>query len=163
MSLTLKSSSWQPRLLLHPHRELRNTVVTVETRWNCVLIIADILKWNNKENILDFESKNEKHGVFVVNYLGERLLRRIKWRCDITGVHFATKPKQHFLRHKKLNQNQINRRVMSLNLLPWHLGSNLLWLQGRCSRQLRRSCSSANMVYSGAESVFILEHYVASK
>jgi hypothetical protein len=37
------------------------------------------------------------------------------------------------------------------------------WLLGRCSRQLRKSCAGANMVYSRAERVFILEHYFASK
>jgi hypothetical protein len=43
------------------------------------------------------------------------------------------------------------------------LGSRSLWLLDRCSRQLRKSCANANMVYSRAERVFILEHYFASK
>jgi hypothetical protein len=33
----------------------------------------------------------------------------------------------------------------------------------RCSRQWRKSCAGANMVYSRAERVFILEHIFASK
>jgi hypothetical protein len=36
-------------------------------------------------------------------------------------------------------------------------------LLGRCSRQLRKNFAGANMVYSRAERVFILEHYFASK
>jgi hypothetical protein len=36
-------------------------------------------------------------------------------------------------------------------------------LLGRCSRQLRKSCAGAKVVYSRAEGVFILEHYLASK
>jgi hypothetical protein len=36
------------------------------------------------------------------------------------------------------------------------------WLLGRPSRQLRRICADAIMVYSRAERVFILEHYFAS-
>jgi hypothetical protein len=36
-------------------------------------------------------------------------------------------------------------------------------LLGRCSRQLRKSCAVANMMYSRAERVFILEHYFALK
>jgi hypothetical protein len=37
-------------------------------------------------------------------------------------------------------------------------------LLGRCFRQLRKSRADASIVYSGAEHVFILEHYyVASK
>jgi hypothetical protein len=36
-------------------------------------------------------------------------------------------------------------------------------LLGRSSRQLRESCASANMVYSRAEHVFVLELYIASK
>jgi hypothetical protein len=36
-------------------------------------------------------------------------------------------------------------------------------LLGRCSRQLRKSCAFANMVYSRAERVFILEHYFSKK
>jgi hypothetical protein len=36
-------------------------------------------------------------------------------------------------------------------------------LLGRFSRQLRKNCAGANMVYSRADHVFILEHYFASK
>jgi hypothetical protein len=36
-------------------------------------------------------------------------------------------------------------------------------LLGRWSRQLRRSCAGANMVYSQAEFVFILENYFTLK
>jgi hypothetical protein len=36
-------------------------------------------------------------------------------------------------------------------------------LLGRCSRQLRKSCADANMVYSRAERVFILENYFSSE
>jgi hypothetical protein len=36
-------------------------------------------------------------------------------------------------------------------------------LLGRCSRQLRESCSGANMVYLQAERAIILEHYFATK
>jgi hypothetical protein len=43
------------------------------------------------------------------------------------------------------------------------LDSRSTWLLGRCSRQLRKSCAGANMAYSQAERVFILEHYFASK
>jgi hypothetical protein len=46
---------------------------------------------------------------------------------------------------------------------PLTLESRLPWLLGRCSRQLRKSCVGANMVYSRAERVFVLEHYFASK
>jgi hypothetical protein len=34
---------------------------------------------------------------------------------------------------------------------------------GRCSRELRRSCAGAKMVYSRTELAFILGHYFASK
>jgi hypothetical protein len=37
------------------------------------------------------------------------------------------------------------------------------WLLGRCSRQLRESSAGANMLYSRAERVFILDHYFAQK
>jgi hypothetical protein len=43
------------------------------------------------------------------------------------------------------------------------LESRSPWLLGRCSRHLREGCASANMVYSRAERMFILEHYFASK
>jgi hypothetical protein len=36
-------------------------------------------------------------------------------------------------------------------------------LLGRYSRQLRKSCASANKAYSRAERVFIFEHYFESK
>jgi hypothetical protein len=36
-------------------------------------------------------------------------------------------------------------------------------LLGRWSGQLRKNCAGANMVYSRAESVFVLEHYFSSK
>jgi hypothetical protein len=36
-------------------------------------------------------------------------------------------------------------------------------LLGRCPRQLRKNCASANMAYSRAERVLILEHYFTSK
>jgi hypothetical protein len=36
-------------------------------------------------------------------------------------------------------------------------------LLGRFSRQLRKSCAGANMMYSRAELLFILEHYLALK
>jgi hypothetical protein len=36
-------------------------------------------------------------------------------------------------------------------------------LLGRYSRQLRKSCAGASTVYSQAQSLFILEHYFASK
>jgi hypothetical protein len=47
--------------------------------------------------------------------------------------------------------------------LPRDTESKSTWLLGRCSRQVRKSCADANMVYSRAERVFILEHYFASK
>jgi hypothetical protein len=43
------------------------------------------------------------------------------------------------------------------------LTSRSPWLLGRYSRQLRKRCAGANMVYSRAERVFILEHYSTSK
>jgi hypothetical protein len=47
---------------------------------------------------------------------------------------------------------------------PVTLKSRSSWLLlGRCSRQLRKSCAGANMVYSRAERVLILQHYFASK
>jgi hypothetical protein len=46
---------------------------------------------------------------------------------------------------------------------PVTLVSRSPLLQGRCSRQLRKSCASANMVYSRVERMFILEHYLTSK
>jgi hypothetical protein len=36
-------------------------------------------------------------------------------------------------------------------------------LLGHCSRQLHKSCTGADMVYSRAECVFILEHYFTSQ
>jgi hypothetical protein len=36
-------------------------------------------------------------------------------------------------------------------------------LLGRCSHHLCKSCTGANMVYSRADRVFIIEHYFASK
>jgi hypothetical protein len=36
-------------------------------------------------------------------------------------------------------------------------------LLGRCSRQLLKSCAGANMVYSRAKRVLILEHFFALK
>jgi hypothetical protein len=47
--------------------------------------------------------------------------------------------------------------------LPVTLESRSPLILGLCSRQLRKSCSDANMEYSRAERVFILEHYFASK
>jgi hypothetical protein len=41
--------------------------------------------------------------------------------------------------------------------------SNLPWFLGRCSQEVRKICAMANMVYSRAEHVFILEHYFAWK
>jgi hypothetical protein len=51
----------------------------------------------------------------------------------------------------------------SLPTSPVTLESGSPWLLGRCLRQLRKSCAGANMVYSLAERVFILEHYFVSK
>jgi hypothetical protein len=52
-----------------------------------------------------------------------------------------------------------NRRSQS----PLTLESRSHQLLGHCSRQLRTGCAGANMLYSRAERVFILEHYFASK
>jgi hypothetical protein len=46
---------------------------------------------------------------------------------------------------------------------PVTLESRSPWLLGRCSRHLRKSLVGANVVYSPAESVFILGHYFALK
>jgi hypothetical protein len=46
---------------------------------------------------------------------------------------------------------------------PLTLESRSLWLLGRCSRQLCKSCAGADMVYSQVECVFILRHYFALK
>jgi hypothetical protein len=48
-------------------------------------------------------------------------------------------------------------------LSPVTLQSRSRWLLGRCSRQSLKSYAGANMVYSRAECVFILEHSFASK
>jgi hypothetical protein len=46
---------------------------------------------------------------------------------------------------------------------PVALESRSSCLLGHCALQLRKSCAGANMVYSRAENVSILEHYFASK
>jgi hypothetical protein len=73
--------------------------------------------------------------------------------------------------HSKRNPNQSRtevqkwnrKRVIDSPSTPVTLESRSPWLLGRCSRQLRKRCARANMVYSRAERVFILEHYFASK
>jgi hypothetical protein len=52
-------------------------------------------------------------------------------------------------------------KTLQTSLVTLESRSSLLL--GRCSRQLRKGCAGANMVYSRAERVFILEHYFASK
>jgi hypothetical protein len=80
------------------------------------------------------------------------------------GIPFKTQPNNnHVLRYK----NEIISRSIpgqySLLTSPVALESRSPWLLGRFSRQLRKSCAGANMVYSQAELVFILEHYFALK
>jgi hypothetical protein len=52
---------------------------------------------------------------------------------------------------------------MGIAIIIVTLESMSPWLLGLYSRQLRKSCAGANMVYSRAERVFILEHYFISK
>jgi hypothetical protein len=65
-------------------------------------------------------------------------------------------------RSKSLKVPQ-NITVIYLPTSPVKLESRSPWLIGRCSRQLRKRCAGADMAYSQAERVFILEHYFASK
>jgi hypothetical protein len=55
---------------------------------------------------------------------------------------------------KHLNNSHV---TDSLNPPPTFKSSP--WLLGRVSRQLRKSCAGANMVYSRAERALISEHY----
>jgi hypothetical protein len=64
---------------------------------------------------------------------------------------------------QKRNQNQVHPRVIDSPNLPRDTRDKVTRLLGRCSRQLCKSCAGANIVYSRAELVFILEHYLASK
>jgi hypothetical protein len=52
---------------------------------------------------------------------------------------------------------------MCNRLSPATLESRSLGLLGRCSSQLRKSCTEVNTVYSRAERVFILERHSTSK
>jgi hypothetical protein len=62
----------------------------------------------------------------------------------------------------KLNQQPVYRRVNSLPTSARD-DSKSPWLLGHCSRHLRKSCADANIIYSRAERVFIVEYYFASK
>jgi hypothetical protein len=62
---------------------------------------------------------------------------------------------------QKLNQKQVHPRVIDSTNLPRDTRVMVSWLLGRCSRQMRKSYAGANMVYSRAERVFILEHCFA--
>jgi hypothetical protein len=62
----------------------------------------------------------------------------------------------------KKNWKHVHPVLLTLPTFPVTLESRSLSLLGRCSRQLRRSCADANMVYSRAEHVLVLEHYFAS-
>jgi hypothetical protein len=64
---------------------------------------------------------------------------------------------------QKLNQKQVHLRVINSPNSPVTLESRSPLLLGRCSRQLRKSCAGANMVYSGTKRVIVLEHYLALK
>jgi hypothetical protein len=68
--------------------------------------------------------------------------------------HLKRNNNNHVLQHK----NEITSRSS-----PVTLESRSPLSLGNCSRQLRKSCAGANMVYSRAERVFILEHHFASK
>jgi len=56
---------------------------------------------------------------------------------------------------RKLNPRQVHRRVIDF---PITLESRSQLLLGRCSRQLRKICAVVNIVYSGAERMFIPKH-----
>jgi hypothetical protein len=56
-----------------------------------------------------------------------------------------------------------NNHVQDSPSLPLTFKSRSPWLLGRSSRQLRKICADANMVYSRGERVFTPEHYLASK
>jgi hypothetical protein len=78
----------------------------------------------------------------------------------IQGVPFKTQPNNnHVLRYK----NKLRSRSAPVWNSPRTLESRSSLLLGRSSRQLRKICADANMEYSRAERVFILEHYFASK
>jgi hypothetical protein len=63
---------------------------------------------------------------------------------------------------KKSSEAHVLLRAVDSTNLPVTFESRTPWLLGRCSRLLRRSPAGANMVYSRAERVFILEHHFAS-
>jgi hypothetical protein len=77
---------------------------------------------------------------------------------NFKGLAFVA---QSVLPYRKSNQKQVHPRVINSSSLPVTLESSSSWLIGRCSRQLRKSCAGANVVYS--EALFILENYFASK
>jgi hypothetical protein len=52
---------------------------------------------------------------------------------------------------------------MDVRSLSRDTGLRVILLLGRCSRQLRKSCASARIVYSQVERVFILEYHFALK
>jgi hypothetical protein len=54
-------------------------------------------------------------------------------------------------------------RISTLPISPVTLEARQPLLLGRCSHQPRKSCSDANMVYSQAERMFVLEYYFAKK
>jgi hypothetical protein len=82
----------------------------------------------------------------------------------LKGVRFETQPNNnHALRSKMESEAG----PPSCNTLsqppPVTQESRSSLLLGRCLRQLRKSCAGADVVYSQAERVFILEHYFTSK
>jgi hypothetical protein len=77
--------------------------------------------------------------------------------------HLERNPTKSHPSAQKLYHKQVHPRVIDSPNLTVTLESRSPLLLGRCSRQLRKSCAGANMMYSRAERVFILEHYFASK
>jgi hypothetical protein len=80
------------------------------------------------------------------------------------GVHLKRKPKTitYYGTKMKSEAGPPPRIILSPNL-PRDTRIKVAWLLGRCSRQLRKRCARANMVYSRAQRVLILEHYFAQK
>jgi hypothetical protein len=83
----------------------------------------------------------------------------------IQGVSFKTQSNNN---HVPRNKDEIKAGLPPCNRLSQRtshvtLESRSPWLLRRCSRQLSKNCADANMVYSRAEHLFILEHYFATK
>jgi hypothetical protein len=83
-----------------------------------------------------------------------------KWQQE----SIKSQPKNnHVQRYKNEIISKSTPHVIDFLNTPVTLESRSPWFLGRCSRQLRKICAGANVMYSQAERVFIFEHYFASK